>query len=93
MDKSVSPALEKIMEERKTVLVEKTSEKNYIRITIDEEEGKPKYSSQVVTPIIAEGEPIGAVILLSKAPDIVMGDLEVKVAETAAGFLARQMEQ
>jgi AbrB family transcriptional regulator (stage V sporulation protein T) len=93
MDKSVSPALEKIMEERKTVLVEKTSEKNYIRITIDEEEGKPKYSSQVVTPIIAEGDPIGAVILLSKAPDIVMGDLEVKVAETAAGFLARQMEQ
>ena len=93
MDKSVSPALEKIMEERKTVLVEKTSEKNYIRITIDEEEGKAKYSSQVVTPIIAEGDPIGAVILLSKAPDIVMGDLEVKVAETAAGFLARQMEQ
>jgi AbrB family transcriptional regulator (stage V sporulation protein T) len=30
---------------------------------------------------------------LSKEPNIEMGELEVKLAETAAGFLARQMEQ
>ena len=68
-------------------------EKDYIPITIDEEEGKIKYSSQVICPIIAEGDPIGAVILLSKDLNIGMGEMEVKVVETAAGFLARQMEQ
>ena len=93
MDKSVSLAVEKIMDERKTVLIPKTSEKVYIPITIDEEEGKIKYSSQVICPIIAEGDPIGAVILLSKDLNIGMGEMEVKVVETAAGFLARQMEQ
>ncbi|HHY70549.1 MAG TPA: stage V sporulation protein T, partial [Thermoanaerobacterales bacterium] len=93
MDKSVSPTLEKIMDERKTVLIPKTNEKDYIRVTIDEDEGKIKYSSQVICPIIAEGDPIGAVILLSKDLNIGMGDMEVKIAETAAGFLAKQMEQ
>lgn len=93
MDKSISSALEKIMDERRTVLIAKTGEKEYVPITTDEDEGKIKYSSQVICPIIAEGDPIGAVILLSKDADVSMGDMEVKVAETAAGFLARQMEQ
>lgn len=93
LDKPISPALEKIMDERRTVLISKTSEKDYVKITMDEEDGKIKYSSQVIVPIIAEGDPIGAVILLSKEPNVTMGELEVKVAETAAGFLAKQMEQ
>ena len=93
IDKSISSVLERIMNERKPVLIPKTSEKDYVPITKDEEEGKIKYSSQVICPIIAEGDPIGAVILLSKDADVSMGDMELKVAETAAGFLARQMEQ
>lgn len=47
----------------------------------------------MIAPIIAEGDPIGAVILASKEPDVKMGELELKLAETAAGFLAKQMEQ
>jgi len=93
LDKPISPMLEKVMDERRTVLFGKTSEKDYVKITLDEEDNKMKYTSQVIAPIIAEGDPIGAVILLSKDPDTTMGELEVKVAETAAGFLARQMEQ
>ena len=93
LDKPVSPMLEKVMDERRTVLLSKTSEKDYVKITLDEEDSRIKYTSQVIAPIIAEGDPIGAVILLSKDPDTTMGELEVKVAETAAGFLARQMEQ
>ena len=60
---------------------------------VKEDEGKCKFTAQVIAPIIAEGDPIGAVILSSKEPNVVMGDLEVKIAETAAGFLAKQMEQ
>jgi AbrB family transcriptional regulator (stage V sporulation protein T) len=93
LDKPISPAIEKIMDERKTVLISKTGDREYVKITTDEEDGRIKHTSQVVTPIIAEGDPIGAVILLSKDANTTMGDLEVKVAETAAGFLARQMEQ
>ncbi|MBP2629319.1 MAG: transcriptional regulator, AbrB family, partial [Firmicutes bacterium] len=34
---------------------------------------------------------IGAVVLCSKQPGVQMNDMEVKLAETAAGFLAKQM--
>lgn len=91
LDKSISSDIEAILEERKTVLIKKTSEKEYVKITADEEEGKIKYTSQVIVPIISEGDPIGAVILLSKDPNVTMGELELKVAETAAGFFSRQM--
>lgn len=93
MEKTISSDLEAVMNERKTVLISKTSEKEYVKITTDDEDGKIRYTSQVIVPIIAEGDPIGAVILLSKEPNVTMGELEVKVAETAAGFLSRQMEQ
>ncbi|MEW6574479.1 MAG: stage V sporulation T C-terminal domain-containing protein, partial [Bacillota bacterium] len=41
----------------------------------------------------SEGDPIGAVVLVSREPGVRMGELELKLAETAAGFLAKQMEQ
>ena len=46
-----------------------------------------------MSPIIAQGDPIRAVILCSKEANVTMGEMEVKLAETAAGFLAKQMEQ
>ena len=49
--------------------------------------------SQVIAPIITQGDPIGAVIIVTKEPGVKLGDMEVKLAETAAGFLAKQMEQ
>jgi AbrB family transcriptional regulator (stage V sporulation protein T) len=52
-----------------------------------------EYSSFAVAPIIAGGDPIGAVILFSKKEGIHMGELEGKLAGTAAAFLGKQMEQ
>ncbi len=51
-----------------------------------------EYGSQVVAPIIVEGDIAGAVIILSKEESN-MGDLELKLAGTAAGFLAKQLGQ
>ena len=51
-----------------------------------------EFDSQVMAPIIVEGDIAGAVILLSK-DERTMGDLELKLAETAAGFLAKQLSQ
>ena len=36
---------------------------------------------------------IGAVLIVSKESGDVFGDLELKLAETAAAFLGKQMEQ
>lgn len=92
LERRVSEDIERIMEERKTVMHNRESDGKGFAISSDEEDGT-QYSSQVISPIIAEGDPIGAVMILSKEPDVVMGDLESKLAETAAGFLGKQMEQ
>jgi len=59
----------------------------------NEEEDKCKITDEVIAPIISQGDPIGTVILMSKESNIKMGELEIKLVETAAGFLAKQMEQ
>lgn len=91
LDKSLSGDLEKVIEE-KTTLVVKSSDEKAISIIADET-GDKKYTSQVVSPIISEGDPIGAVIFLSTDPDTKMGEVEAKLAQSAAGFLGKQMEQ
>jgi AbrB family transcriptional regulator, stage V sporulation protein T len=92
VDKRVSSALEKIMEEKSAVMLSLTGENKMINITADEE-GAPKYTMGVVAPIVTQGDPIGAVLLLTKEPNVQMGELEKKLAETAANFLGKQMEQ
>lgn len=94
LDKAIGPAVEKVMEERKPVLIAKAGEHPVCNTCLtDEEEEECKFSSEVIAPIIAQGDPIGAVILCSKEPNVRMGELEMKLAETAAGFLAKQMEE
>ncbi|MEG0449058.1 MAG: stage V sporulation protein T [Lysinibacillus sp.] len=46
--------------------------------------------SYCAAPIVINGDPIGAVIILSKVHFI--GEVEQKVVEAAANFLAKQME-
>lgn len=94
LNKEIGPLVERIMEERRTVLLNKPAEnKQYKGSLIGDEEEEARFTAEVVAPIVAGGDPIGSVILCTKEPDITMADLEVKLAETAAGFLAKQMEQ
>lgn len=92
LDKRVSPAMEKIMEDKATAVLNLTGDNKMINISADEE-GAPKYTAGVITPIMTQGDSIGAVMILSKDPNVQMGELEVKLAETAASFLGKQMEQ
>ncbi|QAY67445.1 stage V sporulation protein T [Paenibacillus protaetiae] len=87
LDKPIGPALESCMENRKTLV--ETTGGNY-EIVKDNQDA---YSSYVAAPIVAGGDPIGTVVLLSKDDSVKMGQLETKMTETAAGFLAKQMEQ
>jgi AbrB family transcriptional regulator (stage V sporulation protein T) len=87
LDKQVGVIVESCMENRKTIL---ETTPNEVEICKDLRE---KYNSYVIAPIITGGDPIGAVILLTKDEAVRMTQMEVKMAETAAGFLGKQMEQ
>ena len=92
LDKRVSQSLEKIMEDKVTVVMSLTGDNKMINITADEE-GASRYTAATVAPVISQGDPIGAVLLLTKEANMTMGELETKLAETAASFLGKQMEQ
>ena len=85
--KAVSKELEELMTERESLVATK-GEKNFISISYDEEE----YTGQVIAPIICEGDVIGAVLLLARDGKQNVGEMELKIATTAASFLGRQME-
>jgi AbrB family transcriptional regulator (stage V sporulation protein T) len=89
MNKPLGTALERIIQNRETVIAH-VGDKSFINIV---ENGSEEFQSQVICPIIAEGDAIGAVILLSKDKSDKVGETEKKLAASAAGFLGKQMEQ
>ena len=92
LEKSVSTELEKLMQE-KTIWTSKEKHEKKLPVLVTDDEVEEKYTSQVIYPIIAEGDTIGTVMLLSKEPAIKMNDVELKVVQSAAGFLGKQMEE
>ncbi|WP_107728482.1 stage V sporulation protein T [Desmospora activa] len=87
LDKPVGSIVETCMDQRKPHLEANPTHTELIRDLSE------AYESFIIAPINAGGDPIGAVILLSKKEGTKMGDVEVKVANTAASFLGKQMEQ
>ncbi|MBD5646004.1 stage V sporulation protein T [Clostridium botulinum] len=90
LEKKISYDLEKIIEERKTVYF---GDDNKAVSIYDDEDVDEKYSAQVISPIIAEGDTVGAVIIVSKEGGKKFNELEMKLAETASSFLGKQMEE
>ena len=67
-------------------------ENNEIAIPITQNEGRERiYNSQVIYPIISDGDVIGSVILLAKDQSKKMGEVEDKIAQSAAGFLGNHL--
>ena len=88
LEQGISPELEQIMDEKENYM---SKENNDVSIPITKNETKRK-NSQVVYPIIADGDAIGTVILLSKDENVKMSEVEQKVVQSAASFLGTQME-
>lgn len=86
-DQPVSRELEKLMEERKTLLNHE-GDRNYIPVTANDTE---HHTSQVIATIITHGDAVGSVIMMSA--DRKMQEADKQMAVTAAGFLGSQMEQ
>ena len=90
LEQDLSQELEQLMEDKE---IYTSKENNEISIPVTKNDNRErKYNSQVVYPIISQGDVIGSVILLSKEPNIKMGDTELKVVQSAAGFLGSQMD-
>jgi len=88
LEKHISSALEKVINQRST-LSSSRNEANFVPIL--DEDDPSTYNNELITPIIAEGDVLGAIVFLSA--DKKMGEVEDKLAQTAAGFLGKQMEQ
>ena len=88
LQKAISPSLERVIGERQVVQSGK-DEKSFVQLVDEELEG---ITAQVVAPIICEGDAIGAVAIMSREPRARFGEMELKLAATACGFLGRQME-
>lgn len=90
LEKNLSKQLEEVIENKE---VFKSKDNDEIAIPITENEGRERiYNSQVIYPIISDGDVIGSVILLSKEPNQKMSEVEYKVAQSAAGFLGNHLE-
>ena len=87
LERRISPVLENYMENRKTYAATTATINDVQPI-----EGLDCYAS-VIFPIIASGDIGGAVIFLSNGDYSKLTDTEVKLAQVAATFLGKQMEE
>lgn len=87
MEKHISSELEEVINNRNTLIANR-NDSNFVPILEDDSES---YNHELITPIICEGDVLGAIVMLSDSQS--MGEVEGKLAQTAAGFLGKQMEQ
>ena len=85
LDKRVSPAVERLMEDRQ---IYQYTEGDTLPACADEE----KYRVATAAPILSEGDVLGCVIILGTQGDTRTGEVEYKLAQTVAGFLGKHME-
>ena len=91
IEKALSPEVDQILQSRQLHLLNLASGARMIPVTSDDH--ADAYSAQIVAPILADGEIIGSLILLSRESGTQMSDVDQKVAETTASIVGRQMEQ
>lgn len=89
LGKGISKQLEEKIGNRENIIASK-GDRNFLMVS---EEASEDFQHQAITPIICEGDVIGAVILLDNDMKGKMGEVEQKLLLSAAGFLGRQMEQ
>lgn len=89
LDKRISPEVEKIIQGKSIKLM---YDAEAVQAITNEESENRDYKSQVIVPIISQGDPIGSVIFFSRDQEHKLGEMEIKTAEIAAHFLAKQMD-
>ena len=83
VDKRVSQQVEQLMEERRGIQAEQA---------LPLCDGAEKYRVLIAVPILSEGDVLGCVAFVSDGDAPALGEVELKLAQTVAGFLGRHME-
>lgn len=68
------------------------STKNDAAIKIIKDDVKSKYISQIIVPIIDDGDLIGSIIMFSLDPQKSITDSDIKIVQLATSLLSKQME-
>jgi len=91
VEKGLSQDVDQILQSRQMQVLNLSSGAKMIPVTNDDR--SDMYSAQIIAPILADGEIVGGLILLSRESGVQMSDIDQKVAETTASIVGRQMEQ
>lgn len=87
LERRVTPLMEELMETRRGYVARQGETNRLMPI-----EGMDR-PALVAYPILAAGDVTGAVILLSGEQEIIPGETETKLVQTATAFLGKQMEE
>ncbi len=88
MDKPLSEGVSELIASRRSYLANKTDGGDILPVIGEGED----YTAQVIVPIIAGGDCLGAVVLLSSEEGAVMEASAVKLARLTAEIIANQFE-
>ena len=86
LDKPNSQELERLMDQRKCYRYTPGG------VKLRAAEGADRYYLGVASPILADGDILGCVMILMDEQGQGFDDADQKIAQTAAGFLGKQME-
>lgn len=86
IDRKISEELEAALEQRKPFIASNPQQSFQAADGIDK-------TVSIAVPILAAGDISGAVVFLAPDTPMTPGDTELKVAQSAASFLAKQMEE
>ncbi len=89
LEKNIHVDVERCMHDRERVVM---NQGGGALLGVIEGDSPDRYTSEVIVPILAAGDAIGAVIVVSREAGTIMGDVELKSCETAAYFMGKQME-
>ncbi|HJC74168.1 MAG TPA: stage V sporulation protein T [Candidatus Mediterraneibacter faecavium] len=85
-DQFIGRELDRLLKDRGQLLAG-NSDSSYIKVVPDMQD----FRDEAICPIISEGDVIGSVVLLNKDQKKKFGEVEQRVASSAADFLGRQM--
>lgn len=87
IERRVTQSLEEIMESRRTYQAEDTAQRKVFPL-----EGVER-AAAVIVPIVASGDVSGCVVLLQDESAGTPAEADIKLAQVAAAFLGKQMEE
>lgn len=90
-EKPLSSEVDQILQSRQLTILNLSAGAKMVPVTNDDH--AENYASQIIAPILADGEIVGGLMLVSRESGIQMTNIDQKVVETTAGIIGRQMEQ